>query len=133
MTSDLATSVTQSGQSAELKDRHRFGRCPKCRSWMARAHRRPIERLLYLGIEAQRLRCTSPECANEFLEKPKTLAAITRPWVVGVLAATFVLAIPIVLGVILAWQVEMASSSSAPPESVFNRPAKGERSDPQVR
>ena len=60
---------------------------------MRRVHRLPLDRLLNLGIATQRLRCNSPTCAYEFLKKPQTLAANTRPWMVGSVVATIAIAL----------------------------------------
>lgn len=114
------------GKSPKNRDR-RASQCPKCRSSMARVHRRPLDRLLYLGIVTQRLRCTSPTCGHEFLEKPTTRAANARPWVVGAVVGMFVLAIALSFPLYVAWEAD-ALGPSALPEPALNRHVTSELS-----
>jgi hypothetical protein len=104
----------------------RFGRCPKCRSSLVRVRRRPLDRLLNMGIAAKRLRCASPICGHEFLKKPTTLAAKTRPWVVGT-----AMAVGLALGY-LALEVGTAISPSALPEAASNWRVTAELGDARV-
>ena len=126
---DVALDVARSG--------HRSARrCPVCDSGMIRIHPRVVDRLLNAGIGVQRYRCHTPTCAHEYLNRPNTLDAAARPWVVSACLT----AIASVLGLYLMSEVQeglepdrsFVSQPAQEPAEALSSPIKWSISDSDV-